>query len=57
MNNKGQINPTAGLPLTGAIRVNNNLKKKRLVDLSPLNQGEEGKSFHSKKSSMMRMEN
>ena len=55
MNNK--TNPaTAVFPTTGAIKVPN-LKKKRLVDLSPINHGEGPGAMHSKKSSMMRMEN
>lgn len=39
--NKGGINPTAGIAnASGAIKINNlGLKKKRLVDLSPIHAG------------------
>jgi len=37
INNKGLNPATAAFPSQGAIKLNN-LKKKRLVDLSPINQ-------------------
>ena len=37
--NNNKANPTQGIPPSGAVKMNNlNLKKKRLVDLSPLHQ-------------------